>query len=69
MAASYTPADKRTPLQIEKLALSDSLIKEIMDADVIILSVAVYNFNLPGSLKAWIDLASELNLCGSAFQT
>ncbi len=58
MSASFTPADKRTPVQNEKLALSDSLIKEIMDADVIILSVAVYNFNLPGSLKAWIDLVS-----------
>jgi FMN-dependent NADH-azoreductase len=53
--ASYTPRDKRTPAQNEILALSDTLIKEIMDADVIILSVSIYNFNIPGSLKAWID--------------
>jgi FMN-dependent NADH-azoreductase len=53
--ASYTPRDHLTQAQNEKLALSDTLIKEIMDSDVIILSVSIYNFNLPGSLKAWID--------------
>jgi FMN-dependent NADH-azoreductase len=36
----------------QKLALSDTLTKEIMDADVIILSVSI---DPPGSFKAWID--------------
>ena len=47
--------EKRSPEQKEKLSLSDQLIKEIQEVDVIVLSVAVYNFNIPGSLKAWID--------------
>ena len=32
-----------------------------MDADVVVLSVAIYNFNLPGSLKAWIDQVIQIS--------
>jgi FMN-dependent NADH-azoreductase len=54
--ASYTPADQRTAEQRQLLELSDRLIQEILDADVIVLGVPMHNFSIPASLKAWIDL-------------
>ncbi len=54
--ASYTPPAQQTPEQREALGLSDVLIDELMDADVILLGVPMHNFSIPASLKAWIDL-------------
>jgi FMN-dependent NADH-azoreductase len=55
LAANFTPADKRSKEQTEKLAISNALIQELKDADVIVVAVAVYNFSIPASLKAWLD--------------
>ncbi len=55
IAANFTPADQRTEAQTAALALSDSLIAEIMEADVLVIGVPVYNFGVPAALKAWID--------------
>lgn len=54
--ASYTPAVQRTAEQQQALKLSDTLIQELMEADVIVLGVPMHNFSIPASLKAWIDL-------------
>ncbi len=54
--ASYTPAAQRTPQQQQALTLSDTLIEELMAADVIVLGVPMHNFSIPASLKAWFDL-------------
>jgi len=56
VAANNTSEDVRTEAQKEALALSDDLIAEIEAADVIVIGVALYNFAIPASLKAWIDL-------------
>ena len=53
--AAFTPVEQRSEAQKSKLAISDTLIQELFDADVIVLSIAVYNFNIPASFKAWID--------------
>lgn len=37
------------------VALSDQLIDELVRADDVVVSSAVYNFTLPSSLKAWLD--------------
>lgn len=37
------------------LAESDVLAHELLNADVIVIGVAVYNFGVPAQLKAWID--------------
>jgi FMN-dependent NADH-azoreductase len=42
------------PLQTAT-ALSDLLINELRTADVLVLSVPMYNFSVPSALKAWID--------------
>lgn len=51
----YTPADRMSqPLQAAT-ALSDILISEVRDADVLVISTPMYNFSIPSALKAWID--------------
>lgn len=36
-------------------ALSDELIEEVFEADCIVLSVPMYNYGIPSTLKAWFD--------------
>lgn len=62
VAANFTPADKRTPAQVEKLALSDSLIAEVKAADILVFALPVYNFGIPATLKAWIDMVARAGL-------
>ena len=47
--------EDRTPEQSELVALSDALIAELKDADVIVIGLPMYNFGIPSTLKAWID--------------
>jgi FMN-dependent NADH-azoreductase len=53
--AAYTSESLRTPAQRELLALSDSLIDEVLAADVIVLGIPMHNYSVPASFKAWID--------------
>lgn len=53
--AAYTPEPQRTPAQRNLLALSDTLVDEIMAADVIVLGIPMHNYSVPASFKAWID--------------
>jgi FMN-dependent NADH-azoreductase len=53
--AAYTPESQRTAAQRNLLALSDTLIAEIMAADVIVLGIPMHNYSVPASFKAWID--------------
>ena len=39
----------------EDLALGGKYITELVDADVIVIGVPMYNFSIPTQLKAWID--------------
>ncbi len=52
----FTPEDKRTPEMKEALAFSDKLTYELLAADTLVLGVPMWNFSIPASLKAWIDL-------------
>ena len=52
---AYVPEGERTAEQRTALALSDALIAEIEAADVLVVGLAVYNFTVPASLKAWMD--------------
>jgi FMN-dependent NADH-azoreductase len=53
--ANFTPADARTDAQRATLALSDSLVAELQAADVVVISLPIWNFGIPASLKAWVD--------------
>lgn len=59
VAANFTPADNRTPTQVETLALSDTLIAEIKAADILVIGLPIYNFGVPAAFKAWVDLIAR----------
>jgi len=56
VTANFTPVDQRSEIQQQRLALSDELIEEIRYSDHIVLTTPMYNFGIPATLKAWIDL-------------
>lgn len=56
VGANFTPAENRTEDQKETLAFSNTLIAELKAADTIVISTPAYNFGIPASLKAWVDL-------------
>ena len=59
IAANFTASDARDPAQSERLAFSDRLIEELRWADHIVLTTPMYNFGIPATLKAWIDMIAR----------
>jgi FMN-dependent NADH-azoreductase len=49
------PPDKRDATESDALALSDTLVGELLAADIVVLAVPLHNFGIPSTLKAWID--------------
>lgn len=62
LAANMTPADQRSAAQRDTLALSDTLIDEIHAADTIVIATPIYNFGVPSSLKAWVDMIARAGI-------
>lgn len=60
--ARSVPEGERTPSQAARVAGADQLAREVRDADTLILGVPLYNWNVPSTVKSWIDhlLASPL---------
>jgi len=50
-----TQPEARTEEQNEVVAYSDALIKELKEADVIVLGLPMYNLGIPSNLKAYFD--------------
>ncbi len=61
IAAVFTPEESRTEEQKKLLTLSDIMINEIDQADVILMSSPMYNYGMPASLKAWFDQVIRIN--------
>lgn len=53
---------ERTDEQKQTLKLSDSLVDELVNADIIVISSPIYNFSVPASLKAYFDLVARAGL-------
>lgn len=53
--AFLTGADDRDGQQQRVVDYSDSLIKEVKQADIIVIGVPMYNFGVPSVLKAYFD--------------
>jgi FMN-dependent NADH-azoreductase len=47
--------DAETEAERAARALSDQLIAELQDADVVVIGAPMYNFGMPSTLKAWFD--------------
>lgn len=58
----YVPAAQRTDEQVRALAFSDLLVEELKAADIVIIGAPIYNFSIPASLKAWVDLVARAGL-------
>jgi FMN-dependent NADH-azoreductase len=55
ISAYFTPPEQADDTTRGDTALSDRYISELRDADLLIMSVPMYNFSVPSTLKAWID--------------
>jgi FMN-dependent NADH-azoreductase len=60
VGANFTPADARTDAQKDVLAFSDTLVDELIAAEVIVIGLPVYNFGVPAAMKAWIDQVARV---------
>jgi FMN-dependent NADH-azoreductase len=60
--ANFTDALRRNEAQREKLAVSDYLVQELKQADLLVINTPLYNFSVPAALKAWIDLVARARL-------
>lgn len=52
-APRLRPADAKVPSAAEQL--QQTLIAELLAADVVLVGAPMYNYSMPSSLKAWID--------------
>ena len=55
MAAWMTDANERSDEQKALAAISDDLIAELNDNELIVIGMPMYNFGIPSTFKAWID--------------
>jgi len=55
VGANFTAAGQRDPQQRERLSGSDAAVDALREADAVVLTVPIYNFSVPSTLKAWID--------------
>jgi len=55
IAAAFTPDATKNHEQKALLSLSDTLIREVEQADIIVISSPMYNYGMPAVLKAWFD--------------
>jgi FMN-dependent NADH-azoreductase len=63
--ASLTPNESRSPEDRAVLAQSEALMNEAAVADLLLIAVPIYNFNIPAALKSWIDLICRDNIDGA----
>ncbi|MBS61674.1 MAG: ACP phosphodiesterase [Salinisphaera sp.] len=61
IAAAFTPAAERSEQQHDALTLSDTLIEELEQADVLVIATPMYNYGMPAALKAWVDQVVRIN--------
>lgn len=55
LQAYFTPPADQSQAMKEELRLSDELVTELLAAEHLVISTPVYNYNVPASLKAWVD--------------
>lgn len=55
ISAVYVPAETHSEEQKSALKYSDDAIENLLESDVIVIGVPLYNFGIPAVLKGWID--------------
>jgi FMN-dependent NADH-azoreductase len=59
VAAIRNPDGPQNEAQRKILARSDALVDELLAADIVVLGVAMINFSIPSTLKAWLDYVAR----------
>jgi FMN-dependent NADH-azoreductase len=59
VGANFTPEEERSAEDRATLALSDELVAELEAADILVIGAPIYNFSVPSTLKAWIDMVAR----------
>lgn len=49
------PPEERTPDQVKAVAVAETLVDELMAADVVVIAASMINFGPASTLKAWVD--------------
>ena len=65
MGAFFTPAEQRGEQATADIRISDTLVDELLAADILVLAAPMYNFSVPSTVKAWIDHVAR---AGRTFQ-
>jgi FMN-dependent NADH-azoreductase len=60
--ANFTPVEERSHAQREALSVSSDMVQELLNADLLVIGVPIYNFSIPAALKAWIDMVARARL-------
>jgi FMN-dependent NADH-azoreductase len=61
IAGAFTPPALRTAENAAALEVSNVLISELKEADVIVLGTPMYNWSIPSALKAYFDQVLRVN--------
>ena len=59
--SAFTTEAERSADQKATLAVSDTYIDELEQADVIVMGAPMYNYGMPAALKAWFDQVIRVN--------
>jgi FMN-dependent NADH-azoreductase len=55
LTSFFTPVEHHTDKDKEAIRHSDEAIKDIREADILVIGAPMYNFSIHSTLKAWID--------------
>lgn len=53
--AMRSQSDSHTPEQKELVKRSNEAIAQLFDTDILVISLPLYNFGIPSTLKSWLD--------------
>ncbi|SFX65250.1 FMN-dependent NADH-azoreductase [Marinospirillum alkaliphilum] len=59
LMAGGTEAANRSERQQAELAITETLLDEVFNADVLVIGAPLYNFSIPSQLKAWVDRIAQ----------
>lgn len=62
IGANFTPEADRDAAQRDEMAYSDARVAELKAADLVVITTPIYNFSVPATLKAWIDMIARAGL-------
>jgi FMN-dependent NADH-azoreductase len=61
IAGVFGDEEMLTRVQLEAVTLSDILIGELVQSEIIVITTPMYNYGMPASLKAWFDQVIRIN--------